>query len=319
MEHIIKYSNFNESRGISTSCENILYNIWNDIEADILSKKSNCITVDIDELDFKVKNIKIHYKIETDKNNICNATTKLGATVIDNYLTNISINLNIKIFEIDDEFVYYIKSIIFHELLHIFQHYNIIINKKFRPESFSIGVVLPQLRNIIKTDYGKYILDILYFSLSHELSAQIHQYYLYRNKHIVYQKIFNIKNILSDFEIRELDKNENDEISIIKMHILKSITFYTTNSNYNKNIQKSIWNESDNIIFLNKLKTIIDKKLVWINKKIKLIDSNFESLITYETNNTLLTNWDEHEINDIYEYNDYIKENLSDLKLMDNM
>ena len=52
------------------------------------------------------------------------------------YLKNLNIDFNITHQEIDDEFLFYIKSVLFHELLHIFQHYNIIINSKFTQEFY---------------------------------------------------------------------------------------------------------------------------------------------------------------------------------------
>jgi hypothetical protein len=63
MNYILKYENFNESKGISDSCEKFLYRIWNSIESDINDLKSNEYYFDIDEFDFKCKKIKIKFKI----------------------------------------------------------------------------------------------------------------------------------------------------------------------------------------------------------------------------------------------------------------
>ena len=59
MKYIIEYSNFNESRGISDSCEKSLYKIWGLIENDILSGKENKKQIDrVDSrLDEKIKNV----------------------------------------------------------------------------------------------------------------------------------------------------------------------------------------------------------------------------------------------------------------------
>ena len=176
MKYILRYENFNESKGISDSCEKITNTVWDDIENHIINSKSSNINFDIDEFDFKCKNIILNYKITKGDSNTCNAQTILKESkIVDGYLRNIIINIDIISKEFDDEFIYYIKSVILHELLHIFQHYNILYGNKFRPESFSIGSIIPQLRNIVKTKDGTYILDILYHTLSHELSAQIHQ------------------------------------------------------------------------------------------------------------------------------------------------
>ena len=193
------------------------------------------------------------------------------------------------------------------------KYYNIISNDELRPESFSIGSILPQLRNVLRTNYGKYILDILYHSLSHEISAQIHQYYLYKNDNREYKKIFDIKQLLGSFKIVDITPDEENDVKFIKKHISGSIKHFTTNSNYLKDINRSIWNESDINKFLKKLKNLLDSKVEWIEKKIKLIDNKIEQsrIIKYDENITLPHDW---ELYDIYNIYNFIKENLNDAK-----
>ena len=125
-------------------------------------------------MDFNVKELKVEFTINKSNERRCYGETNLkGTTISNNSLIGSSINLNIKIDEIDDKFIYYIKSVLLHELLDLFQHYNILKDSKFRPQSFSIGSIIPQLRKAVKTKYGEYLLDILYYSLPHELSAQL--------------------------------------------------------------------------------------------------------------------------------------------------
>lgn len=317
MKYIIKYENFNESKGISDSCEKVLYKIWVDIESDIENFISNEIKFDIDEVDFKCKKIILKYKISKGDNNLCNAQTVLkDSKIVDEYLTNLSLNIDIIYKDFDDEFLYYIKSVLLHELLHIFQHYNILSGNKFRPESFSIGSIIPQLRDIVKTKYGSYVLDVLYFSLSHELSAQIHQYYLHKINHREYKRLSDIKILLGNFKIDKLSLEEENDISLIKKHIVGSITYLTLNKNYLKDIDISIWNENDIYIFLEKLKKLLNYKIKWINKKISLINKKVENsrVIKYDENNTLPHDW---LLYDIYKRNDFIKENLSDSRNID--
>jgi hypothetical protein len=314
MKYIVKYEIFNESKGISDSCEKTLNKIWKDIELNIKNTKSFQSNFNIDESDFKCKNIVLKFTINKGDENKCNARALLNDSKIENeYLNNLNIDVNITHQEIDDEFLFYIKSVLFHELLHIFQHYNIIINSKFRPESFSIGSILPQLRNVVRTNYGKYILDILYHSLSHEISAQIHQYYLYKNDNREYKKIFDIKQLLGSFKIVDITPDEENDVKFIKKHISGSIKHFTTNSNYLKDINRSIWNESDINKFLKKLKNLLDSKVEWIEKKIKLIDNKIEQsrIIKYDENITLPHDW---ELYDIYNIYNFIKENLNDAK-----
>jgi len=320
MKYILTYQNFNESKGISNSCEEVLNEIWIDIESNVSSMISNKKVFNIDKDDFKVKNIIVEYKIEKGNDRFCKAASNLKTSYLKNgHLNDVSISLNIKITdEIDDEFIYYIKSVLFHELLHIFQHYNILLNKKFRPESFSIGSILPELRKLVKTKYAEYILDILYYSLSHEISAQLHQYYLYKTNHKNYDKLNDIKKLLSSFMIKnDLNEEESEELNLIKQHILGSIKFYTTNKEYKKNISKSLWNENDNNIFLNKLFDLVKVRIKWIDKKLKLIDSKFNKPITYHETISLPSNWDDHDLNDRWEYYNFIKENLNDCKIID--
>jgi len=312
MRYIVRYENFNESKGISDSCERILNKIWAIIESDIVNLLTNEINFDIDEPDFKSKNISLKYYISKGDENLCNAQTHLRESkLINGYLSDLYINIDIINKELDDEFIYYIKSVLLHELLHIFQHYNIKIKNKFRPESFSIGSIIPQLRDIVRTKYVNYILDILYYSLSHELSAQIHQYYLHKINHREYKRIFDIKKLIDNFKINKLNKDEESDIILIKKHIVGSINYLSSNKNYKNDIDKSIWNESDIYVFLEKFKKLIEYKVKWIDKKINLIDSKIEDskIIKYDENTTLPHDW---EMYDVFKRNDFIKENLSD-------
>jgi hypothetical protein len=314
MKYIVKYKNFNESKGISDSCEKVLYDIWKNIEDDIINLKSDKIKFDINEDDFKCKNIKLSYYFLKGDDNLCNGQTILkGSELIDSSLSNLDIKLDIVYKKIDDEFIYYIKSVLLHELLHIFQHYNILSKNKFRPESFSIGSIIPQLRKIVKTKYGEYILDILYYSLSHELSAQLHQYYLYRVNKKEYKRIDDIKMFINNFKIVDLSDDDKADVNLIKKHIYESVKYFTKNNNYLKNIKKSLWNQVDVYVFLNKLKNIIDSKVKWIDNKKTLIDKKIEydKVIKYDENTTLPHNW---EMYDIYKINEFIRENLSDIR-----
>ena len=312
MNYIIKYENFNESKGISDSCEKTLNRIWKDLEHDIANMKTNEIIFDIEESDFKCKNISLKYNISEGYENLCNAQTYLKESkLIDGYLTNLYVNIDIFYQDLEDEFIYYIKSVLLHELLHIFQHYNIKKENKFRPESFSIGSIIPQLRSIVKTKYGNYILDLLYYSLSHELSAQVHQYYLHRINHREYKRIFDIKNLIDDFKINKLSKDEELEIILIKKHIVGSINYLSSNKNYKNDINKSIWNGSDIYTFLKKFKKLMKYKAKWIEKKINLVDKKIEdsNIINYDENITLPHDWNIYDLN---QRNTFIKENLSD-------
>lgn len=314
MKYIVRYENFNESKGISDSCEKITNKIWNDIENDIINKNNISKKLTFTEDDFKLKDIQIDFIFNEDEENTCSAITNLkNSKIEDKYLTNTEISFNVKYSTIDDAFLYYIKSVIFHEILHVFQNYNLKINDKFRTESFSIGSIIPQLRDSIKTDYVSYILDILYYSLSHELSAQLHQYYIYKMDGRKYKRLDEIKNLLTNFKIKELVDIESKELDYVKKHILNSIKYFTNNKNYNKDIDSSIWNKN-NEDFLNGLSNIIQYKLKWIDKKIKLI--NNKKKVDY---NETFTYYGDLQDYKYLNFSLFINENLNNCPSIDNI
>ena len=107
MNYIIKYQNFSESKGISDSCEKVLYKIWNIIQDDIYNFKSSNILFNIEEDDFNVKDLEIEFSIEKSNERICYGETILkNSKILDNNLIGSSIKLNIKMDNIDDEFKY---------------------------------------------------------------------------------------------------------------------------------------------------------------------------------------------------------------------
>lgn len=312
MRFIIKYENFNESKGISDSCNDILNDIWSNIENNIIKLNSGYINFNVEKSDIKANKIELNYNLNKGSQNTCNGETILKNSKIENdILLNVEININISYNDMDDQFIYYIKSVILHELLHVFQHYNILSKKRFRPESFSIGSMLPQFRKIVKTNYASYLIDILYYSLSHELSAQLHQYYLYKVDNREYKRLDDIENLLKNFNIKNLTNDEKVEISLIQNHTYNAIKYLSKNNKYLKDIKSSIWNEKDIDKFLIKIKNIIDLKVKWINKKKALINLkiNESKLIRYDDNTTLPQDW---EFYDILEKLNFIKDNISD-------
>lgn len=297
MRYTSTYSLFNESKSISDSCEKILYKIKDEIISEISKLKNGYIIQNIDLGDLKVNNLKISWNIEIGHNNICD-----GISDVKDF-DNSNITLNISYFDMSDEFKFYIESVLLHELLHLYQYYNLKIKNKFRPESWSIGSIIPQLRKVVKSEYVIYLLDNLYFSLSHELSAQLHQYFLYKKNDKIYPRIFDIRKSLSNFYIKDdLSDIEIREIDLIKKHIINSILYLTKNKNYIKHVKKSIWYK-DIQPFLSELKIIFNEKVKWLDEKVKKIDSRVDGGITYETV-SLPTNWgfDNYEMEEDYRF-----------------
>jgi hypothetical protein len=313
MKYIVRYENFNESKGISDSCEKITNSIWNDIEGDIIMTNNISKNFTFSEDDFKIKDIQIDFVFNENKENICSAITDLKDSIVeDNYLLNTKILFNVKYHIIDDAFLYYIKSVIFHEILHVFQNYNLKTNDKFRPKSFSIGSIIPQLRTHIKTKYISYILDVLYYSLSHEISAQLHQYYIYKIDGREYKRLDEIKNLLTNFKIKNLSGDESNELDYVKKHILNSIKYFTNNKNYKRDIESSVWNKNNEEL-LNGIYNLIKQKLKWIDKKIKLINNK---KIDY---NETFTYYGDLQDYKYLKFSLFIKENLNNCPIIDNI
>lgn len=314
MKYIVKYENFNESKGISGSSEKITNLIWNEVESDIINLNQISKKFTFSEDDLKIRDIIIDIIFTKSSENNCNAVTNLKDSIVeDEYIKYVKIKIDIKYHLVDDVFLYYIKSVIFHEILHVFQDYNLKINNKFRPESFSIGSIIPQIRNDIKTQYASYILDILYHSLSHELSSQLHQYYMYKMDNKEYKKLNDIKELLNNFKIKDLTEDEERELDYIKKHIFNSIKYYTTNKKYKKSISKSIWNRN-NVDFLHGLSELVKLKLKWIDKKIKLIDNKLN--IDYSETFTYYGDLCDYKY---LIFSIFIRENLNNCPIVDNI
>jgi hypothetical protein len=67
MKYIVRYENFNESKGISDSCEKITNSIWNDIENDIINTDNISKKFTFSEDDFKLKDIHIDFTFNEDE------------------------------------------------------------------------------------------------------------------------------------------------------------------------------------------------------------------------------------------------------------
>ena len=206
MKYIVRYQNFNESKGISDSCEKITNSIWNDIEDDIINSNNISKKLNYSEDDFKLKDIQIDFNFIKDKENSCGAITDLKNSVIeDNYLLNVKILFNIKYHIIDDAFLYYIKSVIFHEILHVFQNYNLKINSMTKSYVLSGN---KEERNEMKDEIENLLSNFKIKELDISESNELE----YIKKHILNSiKYFtNNKNYKKDMESSIWNKNNED-------------------------------------------------------------------------------------------------------------
>ena len=83
MKYIVRYENFNESKGMSDSCEKITNQIWNDIESDIIDSNNISKKFTFSEEDFKLKDIQIDFIFNKGLVNTCNAITDLKNSKIE--------------------------------------------------------------------------------------------------------------------------------------------------------------------------------------------------------------------------------------------
>lgn len=133
----------------------------------------------------------------------------------------------------------------------------------------------------IKEDYSKYILNLLYNSLSHEIYSQLQQYYFYKKDNLEYNKIGKIVKDLDNFQVKNiLSDSEIIEIINLKKFIIKGLK-NNNNNKYKKGVDKSFWNENDMYSFLEELKKYFKQKSNLIKSKVQKIDRelNFENKI----------------------------------------
>jgi hypothetical protein len=279
-----------ETKSISDSSEILQDKIWIEIESELGKFGNKKFIFNLNENDFKLSNLELTLRQQKYNENICNATTDVSkSSISNNILENSKIELNIYILKLDEDFKEYIYSVILHEILHVFQNYNLKLKNKFRPQSWSIGLIVSQFRGKFKSEYVNNIIDLLYHSLSHEMAAQIHHYYHYKKRDKDYKKINEIIKDLSSFNIKSLSGIENDELEYLVSQIKNCIQFPSTNKNYLKNIEKSMWNLKDMDLFLIELKKHFNRCVNWLNKKIKRIDTKVSKVDNGKINETIPT------------------------------
>ena len=227
---------------------------------------------------FKIKELSIQFNLIKGDEYFCNGLCDVTKSEIkDDYLINSSIVFDIGHISLDDDdFIKYIHSVIRHEVMHLYQVYNLKVNNKFKPESWVIGSLLPTFRKFLKEEYSQVILNLLYSSLSHEIYSQLQQYYFYKKDSFEYQKIEKIIKDLDNFQIKNnLSDNEILEISNLKDYIVKGLK-NNNNIKYKKDVDKSFWNENDIYLFLDGLNKYFKHKSDLIKSKMKKINKELD-------------------------------------------
>lgn len=296
-----------ESKGISDICfeyRDFIKKDINDIYASFISSKNFSEqkvfekrlvkTYNFDDDRFKINNLTVRFNLFKYSENVCNSILDIKNSTVDlnKYINDVILQLDIFINDNSKDFLFKINSIIVHELVHIFEHYNLLLGDKFRPKDWSIGSMYPQLRHKYKNVDVQNILHLLYISLRNEISSQLHQYYDYKKNDKDYDHIYNIIEELKNFKVVNINDNFIKEMNKVRQHIYKSIKFYTINKNYLKDLDKSIWSQTinfDNINdFINDLKSLFEYAIFYIEKKIRLVNRKLNEIV-YDDYKGLLT------------------------------
>jgi hypothetical protein len=294
MNNLINYDDFLlESKGISDITLEYKNMIWKDLKnmiseyekeqtkygkifTKIFNEKYN-----FDNTLFKIKNLQLNIKILKYHENVCNGIIYNKDCYIDdnNFLNNLIINLEIYVKNFDNIFLIEVESLLLHEMVHGFQIYKSI--DKSVDSNWLLGSMIPNMRNMIKNDSIKNILYLLYRSLKHELSAQIHQYYDYKLKSEKYEKIFTIISLFENFNPCDISINDENikDLNIIRRNYINNLEDESPNNLYFRNVNFN-WKKEitkDNIQkFLLMLNDIFKKSVKYLENKIKLVDNKLQ-------------------------------------------
>ena len=119
------------------------------------------------------------------------------------------------------------------------------------------------------------IVNLLYYSLEHEMSAQLHQYYDFMLKGERYEKIFDIKKSLKDYKIpNEINNDFMKGMITIIYYFNNSLKSNTPNNNNSLWSYKLSENNIDSFLvnlknYFNDCSDFIDRKINQINRKLK--------------------------------------------------
>lgn len=277
-----------ESKGISDICleyKNIIWKNFYSKMKSIISSGDNYgqLSFNFNNDQFKIYNLIIEINMNSYKENICNAKF-IGKKIMfkDNTFYNPKIEFDIYYLKFNKNFFNYIESTILHELLHCYQMYK--LNGKKIPSYWQYGSKLSKIRGDLyklENDDINHIIDLLYYSLEHEMNAQLHQYYDYLLKNEEYERIFSIENSLRNYEIPNINKELINSLKEIIKTFNNSLLLNSPNNNYSNNINKSLWsynlNEYNIESFLRNLKKYFTNSANYLSKKIRQINRKVEN------------------------------------------
>jgi len=166
---ILTYCEYlNEGKGISTFIKKLSTTIVGDIFKDI---KVFDIEIDIPELS-TINKISIEVNnIKKDYHSVFLVKSGAGNDILNNLLIKFDLPL------IEDIDHYYLIEIVSHELTHLYEFYNIVINNKKLPLYNNIKKALIQTISQDNFDIFSYFRNIVYLTLDNELNARVAQTY----------------------------------------------------------------------------------------------------------------------------------------------
>lgn len=277
-----------ESKGISDVCVEYKDIIWKDINHYIINRYNDLnlkiFIYNFNNDKFFINNLVIEFSFREEKENICNAKF-IGSNAIikDNIFYSPKIEFKVYYKTIDDDFLTYIESVLLHELLHCYQMFK--QKNKSIPSYWQYGNILSQVRgNVLKYNNKdiNHIMDLLYYSLEHEMNAQLHQYYDYLRKFKKYSKINKIENELRTYNSPiNIDDKFISLLKYIIQHFKNSLDVNSPNNNYKKNIDNSLWSyeltDKNVESFLGNLKSYFTDCANYISSKKRQIDRKIKN------------------------------------------
>lgn len=245
-----------EGKGIP----NVLKWLYKKIFEDLIS--NNNITINVDEPDFKLKNLNIYFG---------NESYSTFGKFKNNYLENAEISIKKEYSEKE------IKRTIIHELTHIYEIYHRIMNKTDKHLQWDILQLLQFL--IKKYNNDQFLKDLslmIYSSTDVELNATISQIYPYLidlktdNKDEIEKEL---KKTLTWTRLIELKHFNYKDYNVNYDKCIKYFEFLNSNikTNQNFNLFKIPENKKDVIDILNNYQKLFKKKTDYLEKKINKV------------------------------------------------
>lgn len=295
MKHIKKYKEYlTESKSISDITVEYTNILWDDISTLIENVKNDTESLNmiylkrynkiytLNDTQFKIKDLQVDIKIHKFKSNVCNGVADMQNISYDDndVLYYPLLKLEIYFTEFDDDFERYIKSVVLHEMVHIYQVYN--MRSKKMDSNWHIGNTIISTKNKINNVYVKQLSNILYRASEHEIMAQLHQYFLYISEYNKpYPYIFDIQKSLSEFDTSKyvIDADFIKDLNIFRYVYNKRTEINKPNNKYYRNVS-FVWKKVityDNVHkFLKYVEDFVGKSLLFLNKKMKRVEEKCE-------------------------------------------